>query len=162
MVMIVFLIILLLSLLLFVLSIWMRKRAGVPMGNVVYSDSQKMLGEILTAKNIPLRGKPDYLVKKGSQIIPVELKRGKTPQSPYPSHVAQLFAYCYLVKDNFNVRPDFGIVDYPDNDFKLEFPEGGEGEIEKLVGELLEKKKAPLSREGLHNLCRTCRQEHQK
>jgi len=160
MVIAIFLTILLLSFLLFFLSWWMRRKAGIPLGNVVYSDSQKMPGEILTAKNIPLRGKPDYLVKKGDQIIPVELKRGKTPQTPYPSHVAQLFAYCYLVKDNFGVKPDYGIVDYPDNDFKLEFPQDGEVEIERLVGEVLEKKKGPHTREGLHNICRNCREGH--
>jgi len=156
----IFISIFLLSLVLLVLSIWMRRKAGIPMGNVVYSDSQKIPGEILSAKDIPLRGKPDYLVKKGDQIIPVELKRGKTPQTPYPSHVAQLFAYCYLVRDNFGVRPDYGIVDYPDNDFKLEFPQDGEVEIERLVGEVLEKKKGPHTREGLRNICRNCREGH--
>lgn len=152
--------ILFLGIALLLLTFWMRKRIGIPMGNVIYSDSVKEPGTILTAKNIPLSGRPDFLLKTDGQVIPVELKRGKTPASPYPSHLAQLFAYCYLVKDNYAHRPEYGIIDYPENDFKLEFPKEAEENVEKLVREIVAKKQGTLNRANLSNICRSCRLEH--
>ena len=46
---------------------------------------------------IGLTGRPDYLVKKGKDIIPVEVKTSRTPEAPYDSHIFQLAAYCLLV-----------------------------------------------------------------
>jgi len=152
--------ILFIGIVLLLFTFWMRKRIGIPMGNVIYSDSIKEPGTILRAKNIPLSGKPDFLIKTKGQVIPVELKRGKTPASPYPSHLAQLFAYCYLVKDNFALRPEYGIIDYPENDFKLEFPKEAEANVEKLVREIVAKKRGTLNRANLTNICRNCRLAH--
>jgi len=139
---------------------WMRRKVGLPVGNVIYSDSQREPGEVLKSKSIPLVGKPDYIMRKDGFVIPFELKRGKTPVQPYPSHLAQLYAYCMLVEENYGIRPPYGIIDYPDQDFRLEYGPGTEDHLKLTIKEMLEKKKGNLSRKGLRNICRNCRLEH--
>jgi CRISPR-associated exonuclease Cas4 len=138
----------------------LQKVLRVPGGDVVYSDSEKRPGEVIRAKTVPLVGKPDFLVKKGKYMIPVELKRGKTPVTPYPNHVAQLYAYCVLVSEEYGVRPPYGIIKYPKDEFRLEFPEGVEDQVRVMVESILGKKNGELVRKGFGKICRKCREEH--
>jgi hypothetical protein len=53
-----------------------RRATGLPAGRVVYSDHNEW-GEIETPLYDPtfnLTGKPDYLVERSDEIIPVEVK----------------------------------------------------------------------------------------
>lgn len=134
-----------------------RKRFSIPSGSVLYSDSQKLPGELLYARTIPLVGKPDFILKKGRDIVPVEIKRGKTPTQPYRNHIAQLYAYCLLVKENYNARPAYGVIKYPEKEFELEFPAGTEERLTQAVVEMVEKKKDGISRNGLTKVCKQCR-----
>ena len=74
----------------------LRRRAGMPGGRVIYSDtsSWRPCTEPLYAASINLAGKPDYLVKKWTYVLPVEVKSSTAPAEPYRSHVLQLAAYC--------------------------------------------------------------------
>lgn len=113
----------LLALFLFWQSARQRRQAGLPAGRVIYTDTrawrapEKPLYDAL----LGLTGKPDYLVEEGKQIIPVEVKGGRTPPAPYDSHLFQLAAYCLLVEKTYRRRPPYGILHYPDRDFAVDY-----------------------------------------
>ncbi len=87
----------------------LRRRAGIPGGRVVYSDTRawRECPDPLYAPSVNLRGKPDYLVQKLRYVIPVEIKSGPAPDEPYRSHVLQLAAYCLLVEQEYEQRPPY-------------------------------------------------------
>jgi CRISPR-associated exonuclease Cas4 len=91
-----------------------RKAAGLPGGRIIYTDTSRWgaVEKPLYAADIGLTGKPDYLVKLGSTIIPVEVKSSRPGQVPYDSHIYQLAAYCILVERTFGQRPPYGILHY--------------------------------------------------
>ena len=117
----------LLVLLLAVLFLWQsgrqRREAGLPGGRVIYTDTRAW-GEVekpLFYNDLGLTGKPDYLVESDGQIIPVEVKSGRTPEAPYDSHIFQVAAYCLLVEKAFGKRPPYGIIHYPGRDFAVDY-----------------------------------------
>jgi len=60
-----------------------RKAAGLPGGRVIYTDTHGW-GEVekpLFYQALGLTGKPDYLIQQHGQIIPVEVKSGRAPDS---------------------------------------------------------------------------------
>src|SRR5690606_24314761 len=89
-----------------------RRRAGLglPPGEVIYQDTLARLDETLFSRRHRLAGRPDYLLRDGEWLIPVEVKTGRTPNYPYPGQVMQCVAYCALVEEHFGVRPPYGII----------------------------------------------------
>ncbi len=84
--------------------LWQARRAqkasGLPGGRVIYTDTRAWGNKVekpLYDASLGLTGKPDYLVEKNGRIIPVEVKSGRAPQSPYDSHIYQLASYFLLV-----------------------------------------------------------------
>lgn len=122
--------------LLFAFIYFKRKSFGVLSGDAVYTDTQKLSGEVLYSDTLQLKGKPDYIIKKGDEYIPVEVKTGKTPNIPYRNHVAQLFAYCALIEEKYNVRPKYGVIKYPEQEFEIEYTQEGEKGIRQLTSEI--------------------------
>jgi len=121
----------LLAFALFLLANKQRRQAGIPTGRVVYIDTSAW-GKVekpLFDPQLRLTGKPDYLVKQGDMVIPVEVKSRRAPQSPHDSHVFQLGAYCLLVTHEYHKRPSFGVVHYADKSFAIDFT----AELEKSV-----------------------------
>ena len=112
-----------------------RREAGLPGGRVIYSDTGNW-GEIerpLYYQPLKLTGKPDYLVRQNGIIIPVEVKSGRAPDTPYDSHIFQLASYCLLVEKTYNKRPPYGIIHYNDRDFAVDYTP----ELEFALMELL-------------------------
>jgi len=101
-----------------------RQEAGLPGGRVIFTDT-KTWGEVerpLYYQPLKLTGKPDYLVRQSNNIIiPVEVKSGHAPQSPYDSHIFQLASYCLLVEKTYGKRPPYGILHYNDRDFAIDY-----------------------------------------
>lgn len=127
--------ILLLALILFWRSEAQRREAGLPGGRVIYTDTDGW-GKVerpLYDETLKLTGKPDYLVKKDGVIIPVEVKSGRAPESPYDSHIYQLASYCLLVEKTYNVRPPYGLIHYANRDFAIDYTP----ELEFALMELL-------------------------
>lgn len=147
---------------LLILVTYLRRRSAVPTGEIVYSDTEQIQGFTMTSTSMPLVGKPDYLIKKDGKIIPVEIKRGRTPYTPYQNHVAQLYAYCILVTEQYGIRPEFGVVSYPEKKFQLNFPEGMEANVSATINEILERKQTSLLRHNMTQVCRSCRDSHNK
>jgi CRISPR-associated exonuclease Cas4 len=115
--------------------LWYKSRSfGILKNETIYSDTEENPGEILVAKTVPLRGKPDYLIKDGKYIIPVEYKSGKTPSSPYLNHTMQLMAYCLLVEETYGIRPPGGYIRYPQNEFKIAYTSEAETSLRQVIG----------------------------
>ncbi len=108
---------------LLVTSRWLRRRAGIPAGRVIYADMRTWHAcpEPLRAPSVNLVGKPDYLVQRWRYVLPVEVKSGQAPSEPYRSHVLQLAAYCLLVEETYDHRPPYGLIHYADRTFAVNY-----------------------------------------
>jgi len=99
-----------------------RARAGLPRGEVVYADTGDWRqGKPLYAPRYGLSGKPDYLVRAGQEIVPVEVKPSRRASEPYEADVLQLAAYCLLVEEEFGQSPSHGLLRYRDQTFRIPF-----------------------------------------
>ena len=126
---------LLLALVLLMISRVMKRASGMPEGKIVYADPglwgkpEKPFYD----SALGLTGKPDYLIRKGSTIIPVEVKSMWAPREPYDSHVLQLGAYCLLAERHFGNRPDYGLLRYRNRTFKIPFTSTLEDEVLETI-----------------------------
>lgn len=116
-----------------------RRASGVG-GTVIYQDTVRAdddssLQRPLESPRYGLRGQPDYLVREGGAIIPIEVKTGRTPRQPYDSHLIQLYAYCLLVEEEYGQPPPHGILRYPAQTFTLLY---GDEEREWVLAVLAE------------------------
>ena len=135
-----------LALFLFLLALylfWQSNRqqgqAGLPGGRVIYTDTRAWgapVEEPLFSRELGLTGKPDYLVQQNGQIIPVEVKTGRTPEAPYDSHIYQVAAYCLLVDKIYKKRPPYGIIHYPQRNFAVDFTPALENALLDLLAEI--------------------------
>jgi len=130
----------LLILVIAILLLWQsnrqRKQAGLPGGRVVYTDTRAWgpVEKPLYDHGLGLTGKPDYLVDQVGQLIPVEVKSGRTPEAPYDSHIYQVAAYCLLVEKTYGKRPAYGLIHYPQRDFAVDYtPELESALLEQLA-----------------------------
>jgi CRISPR-associated exonuclease Cas4 len=130
--------ILLLALYLLWLSSRQRKQAGLPGGRVIYTDMQAWneVPKPFYNAELGLTGKPDYLVEQDGQIIPVEVKSGRTPVAPYDSHIFQLAAYCLLVERGMGKRPPFGIIHYAGRDFAVDYTPELESQLLDVLADM--------------------------
>ena len=136
----------------------LQQQTGLPDGDVVYTDSGTWYrnGDPLFAQDLRLVGKPDYLVEQSDgMIIPVELKSSRAPQEPREGHILQLAAYCLLVEENYGLRPDFGIIQYKDKSFAIDYTEMLEDELLDVLDEMYEGL-AGVELERDHNDWRKC------
>lgn len=115
-----------------------RRLTGLPGGRVIYTDTQawEEVEKPLSDTELGLSGIPDYLVEKEGKIIPVEIKTGRAPSSPYDSHIYQLAAYCHLVEVAFGRRPPYGILHYPGRDFAVDYTPELESSLLDLLANL--------------------------
>ena len=138
----------------------LQNRTGLPDGDVIYDDTGAWYpnAETLVARDFLLVGKPDYLVEQpDGGIIPVELKSGRAPDKPWEGHVLQLAAYCLLVDECYGIRPDFGILQYPERAFAVDYTEELEEDLLDLLADIRDDTfEAELDRD--HNDWHRCHQ----
>ena len=102
----------------------MQIETGLPAGRVVYADTGawKTVERPLFSPLHQLAGKPDYVVKHGQQTIPIEVKSASAPgDGPRRSHLLQLAAYCLLIEEHYQHRPEYGIIKYADQAFEIDY-----------------------------------------
>ena len=87
-----------------------------------------------------LRGRPDFVLEIDGQLIPGDLKTGRTPRGPLFSHIMQVAAYCLLIAEESGKRPPYGLLRYGDVEHEIEFSE----ELETLLLSKLEEMRGIL------------------
>ena len=109
----------------------MHRSTGLPSGRVIYSDTSSWVRNdlVLFSKQHRIAGKPDYLVRDGNTIIPVEVKSSAAPTTPRQGHIMQLAAYCLLVEETQMIRPAYGIIQYQDRQFAIDYTEALRDEL---------------------------------
>jgi CRISPR-associated exonuclease Cas4 len=133
------LVLLALAVLVWLLARLARRRTGLPPGVVVYSDTGgwSPVERPLFSAALQLNGKPDYLVRQGGAVIPVEVKSGQAPPSgPHPGHLYQLAAYCALVAEAYGRRPTYGLIQYADHTLAVNYTRELETELRGLLAEM--------------------------
>lgn len=134
-----FVLLLILALALWLLAGRLRQSAGLPTGQVVYSDTGAWgrVERSLFSTNLQLTGKPDYVVREGGAVIPVEVKSGRAPASgAYAAHIYQLVAYCALVEEAYGQRPGYGLIKYADKLLRVDYTHELEQELWALLDEM--------------------------
>ena len=100
-----------------------QKALGLPGGRVIYADTQRWgpVEEPLYDASLGLTGRPDYVVRQGNGVIPVEVKSSQVADGPYDAHIYQLAAYCKLVEHAYGKRPPYGILHYTNRTYAIDF-----------------------------------------
>ena len=130
--------VLLAALALWGISAWQQSRAGLPSGKVIHIDTTRLRppeGTLFSA-NYGLAGRPDYLVNQGGVILPIEVKSGNAPPTPYASHIYQLAAYGLLIEEHFGARPPHGIIKYRDRAVQIPFTPQLMDEVKALLADM--------------------------
>ena len=147
---------------LLLLSLRERKKSRLPQASVVYADTdlwQKVPSPLMD-QQLGLVGKPDYVMKtRQGSLIPVEVKTGHTPETPYDSHRLQLMAYGLLIQSNYAQIPEYGLLHYPEKDFRVDFtPELQAQLVETLdeIRQIEEQSDAPDRSHASSTRCRSC------
>ena len=128
--------------LLAVLVLWLagrgQKAGGLPHGRVVYTDTSAWgrVEKPLYDSALHLTGRPDYLLRRKGVEIPVEVKSGWAPESPYPGHIYQLAAYCLLAARTFSQRPPYGLIHYRNRTFAIDYTAEMEAHLIDLITEM--------------------------
>ncbi|MCX6017956.1 MAG: CRISPR-associated protein Cas4 [Chloroflexi bacterium] len=117
------LVLLALAVLLWIASTRLRAGSGMPDGQVIYSDTgpSRNANKSLYSQRYGIAGKPDYLVRTGKSITPVEVKSGPAPAQPREGHVLQLAAYCLLVEEQLGAPVHRGIIRYNNREFVIDW-----------------------------------------
>jgi CRISPR-associated exonuclease Cas4 len=157
---IIALVLIVIALILFLISRCQQRASGLPNLRVVYTDT-KMWNRVekpLYDPILGLTGKPDYLVKENDDIVPLEVKSGYAPATPYESHILQLVTYCMLVWSTYKKRPTHGFVHYANRTFAVDFTPQLEEEFRSLVAEIhrCDRSQNPARSHDSPQRCRAC------
>lgn len=125
-----------------------QKSTGIPAGRIIYTDTRGWgrVEEPLYDPGLGLTGRPDYLVQQKDQLIPVEVKSSRISAAPYDAHIFQLAAYCLLVERVLGKRPPYGILNYPNRTFAIDFTP----QLEAALLDLLEEMRLQDRRKEVH------------
>ena len=149
-----------LAIALLLLSLRERKKSRLPDAQVVYADTDlwQKVPQTLVDHRLGLVGKPDYVMKtKQGSLIPVEVKTGHTPETPYDSHQLQLMAYGLLIQSNYAQTPQYGLLHYPEKDFRVDFTPELETRLMDTLGDIRQIEKVNTTPDRSHNSSARCR-----
>lgn len=107
-------------------------------GKIEYIDMDE--SKVFKSERYGLSGRPDYVIRLAENIIPVEEKKGRTPQGPLFSHTLQVAAYCLLIEDTMGKAPPYGLLKYPDREDEIEYNE----DLKKVLVEKLDELRRAL------------------
>ena len=133
------LLLLVLAVALLLLSLRERKKSRLPEAQVIYADTDlwQRIPQTLVDHQLGLVGKPDYVMKtRQGSLIPVEVKTGHTPDTPYDSHLLQLMAYGLLIQNNYAQTPEYGLLHYSEKDFRVDFTPELEAQLVETLDEI--------------------------
>ncbi len=137
------LMVVILVLLIIVLACWLgaqrlRRRSGLPGGEIVYEDTSGADSEVLFSARYGLSGKPDYLLQQDGGLVPVEVKSSAAPRAgkPYSSHLMQLAVYFLLVEDGLQQDAPYGLIRYRDRTVRIENTDELRAELLDVIAEM--------------------------
>ncbi|HYG11242.1 MAG TPA: CRISPR-associated protein Cas4 [Pyrinomonadaceae bacterium] len=136
-----------------------ERRAGLPKGRIIYSDTGAPVGRIapvalnergerqekpLLSHRHGLVGRPDYLVRTEEGVVPVEAKSTTCPANgvPYESHLMQLACYCLLVEETTGAGVPFGVIRYRDRQLRVDYTDELRAALLALLAEMREARRA--------------------
>jgi CRISPR-associated exonuclease Cas4 len=125
-------------------------------GKIEYIDVDK--SRSFKSDRYGLAGRPDYVIKLGENLIPVEEKKGRSPRGPLFSHILQIAAYCLLIEESSGRPPPYGLLKYPEHDHEIEYNE----DLKKLLLRKLEEMRRTIETGEAHRnhsrpgKCRFC------
>lgn len=102
----------------------LQQRVGLPWSHDISADTTETgLAHIplLIDDTLQLVGKPDYIVRRGSHFIPVEVKPLRKAKRPYTSDIYQLMAYCVLIERTYGKPPPYGLLRYANHTFRIDY-----------------------------------------
>jgi CRISPR-associated exonuclease Cas4 len=110
----------------------LKNKYNIPDGKITYQDLN-MPAKPFFSKRYKITGKPDYIIKKNNNFIPIEVKTG-TYSYAQENHILQLAAYCQLLEENYNRFVPYGILVYSDiSKFKIPFDPKTRFELESAI-----------------------------
>ena len=95
-------------------------------GEIRYVDKDRP--RMLRSERYGLLGRPDYILEVEGEMVPVEMKSGRTPRGPLFSHILQVGAYCLMLQEE-GQKVNRGILRYGDIEHEIEFDQ----ELKDLV-----------------------------
>ncbi|UCE91214.1 MAG: CRISPR-associated protein Cas4 [Methanobacteriota archaeon] len=125
-------------------------------GKIEYIDIDD--SKVFKSKRYGISGRPDYVIRVGEHLIPVEVKKGRTPQGPLFSHIVQVAAYCLLIEESSGQAPPYGIVKYPEQEHELEY----NADMKKVLLQKIAEVRATLATGDAHRnhkrpgKCKSC------
>jgi len=102
--------------------------------------------KVYRSEKYGLSGAPDYVMKLGESVIPVEEKTGRTPKGPLFSHILQVAAYCLLIEEVTGKAPPYGVIKYPEHEHEIEYNE----DLKKVLLEKAAEMRETLSTGNAH------------
>jgi len=87
-------------------------------GEIKYVDNGEP--RMLRSERLGLQGRPDYILEMEGEMVPVELKSGRTPKGPLFSHILQVAAYCVLLEEEGH-KVTHGILRYEEAEHEIEY-----------------------------------------
>jgi CRISPR-associated exonuclease Cas4 len=97
-------------------------------------------GQPMVDKEWDVSGRPDYVVQGSRGIIPVEVKTGRTPKEPFPSHRLQLGCYLRLVEVTTGKAPEYGLLTYPEGNFRVDWNDALRAELKGTLDRMAQAK----------------------
>ncbi len=100
-----------------------RRDLKLPSGDLVYENADGQ-GEPLSSREVPLVGKPTYIVQlSDGRPVPIEQLKSSVQnlKEPQSNHVVQIGAYCLILEDYFEEPPTHGVLRYADREFVVDY-----------------------------------------
>ena len=121
------------------------ERSTVEYVDTLHAKGADLPGMLVSAKH-GLQGRPDIILLKDGEHIPVEIKTGRTPRGALFSHVLQLSAYLLLVEELYGKPPPYGFIRYSEREDKVEWTQ----ETRMLVIFKMQEMRERLKAGGVH------------
>ncbi|MBK9603835.1 MAG: hypothetical protein IPO36_18665 [Anaerolineales bacterium] len=109
----------------------------MPGGRIIYTDTRGWgKWRSLSLPGTRVDSKPDYLVKKNGQIIPVEVKSGRAPKRRMICIFINLRHIVYLWKNIREANPPYGTIHYENRDFAVDYTHELGDRLIDLLGDM--------------------------
>ncbi|MDD1756268.1 MAG: CRISPR-associated protein Cas4 [Methanomassiliicoccales archaeon] len=124
-------------------------------GEIKYVDDGKP--RMLRSERLGLQGRPDYVLEIEGEMVPVEIKSGRTPKGPLFSHILQVAAYCVLLEEE-GQKVTHGILRYDEAEHEIEYNQ----DLRRMVLSKLEEMRVLMRSGDVHRnhhrpgKCRSC------